>query len=553
MIAHIIKKYFLKNTLFTMLILISSCETLELEILNNPNAVSPEQSNVDFFLNNIQAGFIIQFEGTPLDTQGLTKFGMEVTRIMQMSGPTYQNAYSPANLNQIWRSTYSTVLPDIRTMIPLAEEKELFTHVGIAKVLEAMLMINIVDFFGNVPYSEATDGIKFPNPNVDSGAEIYAAMEVLLDEAIIDFNKKELALPANDRFYNGDESLWIKLVNTIKLKIYLQTRLVDTNVASKINSIISSGNYIITKNEDFEVKWSSNDSNPDSRHPEFGSNFDNGTVEYMNTTYMYWMVEEKGIMDPRTRYYFYRQAGQNTTNVNEQTCITQFPPQHFGSQDIFCNFSNDGYWGRIHGDADGIPPDNAKRTTFGLYPVGGLFDNNSFKPITGRNISTKGAGISPIMLSSYVDFMLAESALFLGTTGDPKIHLEKGIRKSIDKVITFNPENVDNTFAPTTQNIENYIAKVLSLYDAATTNEEKMAVIAKEYFIALWGNGVEAYNTYRRTGQPNLQPTELAEPGAFIRSFFYPAIFADQNSVVDQKPNVAVQVFWDNNPTGFID
>jgi len=544
---------FIRTMVLAIICSVSSCEVTDLEILDNPNAVAPSQSDIDFFLNSIQLAAINMFEGTPNDNTELSKVGMEVVRIEHMFGPTYQNAYGPSTLNGAWRAVYSSALPDIRTMTPLAEEQELYTHLGIAKVLEAYMMVTLVDFFGDVPYSEATQGVDFPNPKVDSGADIYAAMESLLNEAITDFQKSEKSKPKNDLFYAGDEAKWIKLANTLKLKMYLQTRLVDSGAASKINTLVAEGNIITSNSDDFQFQYSSNATNPDSRHPKFGPNFDNGTSDYMNTTYMYWMVEEKGIQDPRWRYYFYRQRLENTTDVNEQSCITQFPPAHFGSDDIFCNFSNEGFWGRIHGNSDGIPPDGAKRTTFGTYPVGGLFDDDSAQSITSRNIGLQGAGISPLLLASYVDFMLAESALTIGTTGDAKTYLESALRKSMDKVINFAPSLVNPTFAATSAEVDDYVQMVLDLYDNAVTPQEKLTVIAKEYFIALWGNGVEAYNTYRRTGLPNLQPTRIAQPGPFIRSFFYPQVFVDANSQIDQKNDQDVQVFWDNNPAGFID
>ncbi|MEX0289066.1 MAG: SusD/RagB family nutrient-binding outer membrane lipoprotein [Flavobacteriaceae bacterium] len=541
------------GALLLMAFVMGSCEVTELEILDDPNAVAPAQSDIDFFLNSIQVNALTMFEGTPLDNNELSEVGMEVTRMGHMFGPTYQAAYTPTNLNGAWRAVYSNALPDIRTMVPLAEEQELYTHVGIAKVLEAYMMITMVDFFGDIPYSEAVKGVEFPNPNVDPGADIYAAMEALLNEAISDFGRNEKSLPKNDLFYSGNKDQWVKLANTLKLKMYIQTRLVDGSVPGKINAIVNSGNYITTAADDFQMRWSTTDTNPDSRHPEFGPNFDNGTNEYMNTSYMYWMIEEKGMEDPRWRYYFYRQVDVNTTDVNEQSCITQFPPAHFTPADQFCNFSNEGFWGRIHGDADGIPPDRGKRTTFGLYPIGGLFDDNSAQTITGRNIGLQGGGISPILLSSFVDFMLAESALTINTTGDARTYLESAIRKSMDKVVNFSPANVDANFAATQTDVDNYVSMVLDLYDNASNDQEKLAVIVKEYFLALWGNGVEAYNTYRRTGLPDLQPTEIAQPGSFIRSFFYPQVFVDSNSQVDQKTDQDVQVFWDNNPAGFID
>ena len=76
----------------------------------------------------------------------------------------------------------------------------------------------------------------------------------------------------------------------------------------------------------------------------------------------------------------------------------------------------------------------------------------------------------------------------------------------------------------------------------------------KEYYIALWGNGIESYNNYRRTGKPsNMQPVLQTNPGPFIRSFLYPSVYVNLNKNATQKSSTAVQVFWDINPaTGFL-
>ena len=102
---------------------------------------------------------------------------------------------------------------------------------------------------------------------------------------------------------------------------------------------------------------------------------------------------------------------------------------------------------------------------------------------------------------------------------------------------------------PTTAAIQKYVDKVLQLYDAATNNDDRLNVIIKEYYLALWGNGVEAYNNYRRTGMPkNLQPNLNPSPGPFLRSLIYPAVFATRNNNVTQKAATNVKVFWDTNP-----
>jgi hypothetical protein len=70
----------------------------------------------------------------------------------------------------------------------------------------------------------------------------------------------------------------------------------------------------------------------------------------------------------------------------------------------------------------------------------------------------------------------------------------------------------------------------------------------------LFGNGIDAFNTYRRTGKPeNLQGGLISNIGKAYRSFTYPSQYVTRNANATQKPDNAVQVFWDNNPANFID
>ena len=74
------------------------------------------------------------------------------------------------------------------------------------------------------------------------------------------------------------------------------------------------------------------------------------------------------------------------------------------------------------------------RTVFGVYPVGGPFDDDSFRNVSGSAAVSEGligAGISPIMMASYTNFMLAEAALTLGTTGSARTYLENGGKRNL--------------------------------------------------------------------------------------------------------------------------
>ena len=104
----------------------------------------------------------------------------------------------------------------------------------------------------------------------------------------------------------------------------------------------------------------------------------------------------------------------------------------------YCTLA-DGYWGRDHLDDDGIPPDTRARTFWGVYPGGGEFDADQGLPASAVS-GLQGAGAEMIMLDSYVKFMLAESALTLGTTGDAKQLLLDAVASSIAHVMAFGEE-----------------------------------------------------------------------------------------------------------------
>ena len=118
--------------------------------------------------------------------------------------------------------------------------------------------------------------------------------------------------------------------------------------------------------------------------------------------------------------------------------------------------------------------------------------------------------------------------------------------------MAFGDELAVEGYIPSQQDIDDYLAEVGNLYDNATSETERLEVIVKEYYIALFGNGVESYNLVKRTTMPSyLQPALLADPGNFPRTFNYAADCVNLNSSIDQKPHT-VRVFWDTNPEGSI-
>lgn len=523
----------------------NSCETTELDLTENPNALTPDQADVNFYMNAIQVRYGQLMEDIGTSTA-------EVVRIEYMFGRNYLNAYGPNAFDAVWDDAYREILADAQAMEPLAEEASQFRHIGIAQVISADVLVTMVDLFGDVPYSQALQGQQGVfNPEVDPGAEVYAAAEELLNSAIENFTKESSAGPALDIYYNNNYDKWIRLANTLKMKIYLQSRLVDSNAESKFDAIVESGNYITSNSDDFQFEWGTNVAQPDTRHPKYANNYaPSGAQDYLSNWLMNTMLDKN---DPRIRYYFYRQSSAvpgEEIDPNEQllTCSLETAPQHYiDGGYTFCSLPA-GYWGRDHGDDDGTPGDQFDITTYGVYPAGGKFDDSSFGNVA-QGAGGGGAGITPIMLAAWVEFMKAEMAM-LSDPATAKDLILTGTEKHIEKVQSFASldPSADLDTEPTEENINVYLNGVESRFESGST-EGKWNVLAEQFWIASYGNGVLPYNFYRRTGYPTtLQPNREANPGGFIRSFRYPANFVNNNSSVEQKQDVTTQVFWDNNP-----
>lgn len=550
--------------IFIIIGALSSCEKKLDRLLVNPNSPTPDAASTDLYLTQAQLSFAGFFNTASV-------FGLELTRQLHMFGPLYTNAYSPQSYDGIWTTAYTGVLKHCNALIPLADAEKKYVHLGMAKIMKAYTLMTLVDMFGDVPMSEANAGVTNLNPKIDPGATVYNAAYTLLTEAIADLAKPASSGPGSlDLIYAGSAARWITLAKTLQLRSLIISRMVDpSGNKTKIEALLTSNDLIDTDAEDFEYKYSKKGSNPNSRHPRYNANHTStGAGDYIGTFFMWALAQEKGQgdanNDPRTRYYLYRQR-INYADVTENTinCYGQAYPGHYATNmanpytgvpnDMpFCLLST-GYWGRDHGDDSGIPPDGQFRTTVGVYPFAGRFDNNQGASVS-VDFGGQGAGIQPIWISNFTEFLKAEYQLLMNSNAaNAKTALESGIRKSINKVINFPTvigytEVIPPTRIPDAARIDAYVNKVLAAYDAAASTDAKLDIIMKEYYLALWGNGVDLYDMYRRTNKPgNMQYVLETNPGNFINSHLYPSVFVNRNLNAVQKASVAVQVFWDKN------
>jgi hypothetical protein len=538
--------------LLTLVVILGSCKKWD-TLLQDPNRPQPDAADVDLYTNAVQLNFRNVFNGA-------NDFGLALTRMEVWYGPNYNNAYSANSFDALWSSAYTGVIKNADAMIPLAKQQSRFIHASIGNILKAYTLMTLVDMFGDVPLAEANQGVGNTNPQVDRGADVYAAAIAMLDTAIADLNRPAasiLGVPVTDLFYPAATTVaakataWRRVAKTLKLRAYVNTKLVDNSVGAKINALITDGELITTDAHEWSYKFSSRQDNPNSRHPKYNAGYvaSGGAAGYVGTYFLFASWAEKSpVVDPRRRFYHYRQTLATPGNSQQMPCAFSATPAHFPAGTPYCYLPG-GLWGRDHGDNSGIPPDGTQRTVWGVYPAAGRFDENQGSP-TSLNTGGQGAGILPLWMSFFTDFVRAEAALTIaGVTGDARALLESGIRKSMTRVFAFPAEvgvTVPASLVPTAAQVTAYVDYVLAQYDAAGTNQAKMDIVGKEYYLALWGNGVDAYNLYRRTCTPkNIQPARQPNPGPFMRSMLYPSDAVNLNININQKPDVTQKVFWD--------
>ena len=306
------------SLLFAFIFIGFSCDLTDLDQLDNPNAVTAANADVDLYFNEIQVSFASYFNGT----QGT---GMQLARMTAMFGNNYQSAYSPNGFNWRWNMAYASLFPDIDAMNVLATEKKQFFHVGAAKIMKAYVLQSLVDTFGNVPYSEALKGVDNPSPKADDASALYTVVGTLLDEAIAHLNDgSSIGSPKVDIFYGGSKAKWITLANTMKMRLALAK-----GDGAGVTAAVAAG-VIDSHDENFVFQYGSNRSNPNSRHPWYSGAYESSSWSYLSNYYMWEMHEEKAVRDPRIRFYFKRQdldaADENQFTLD---CVTNDRPGHY--------------------------------------------------------------------------------------------------------------------------------------------------------------------------------------------------------------------------------
>ncbi|WP_295770800.1 SusD/RagB family nutrient-binding outer membrane lipoprotein [uncultured Mucilaginibacter sp.] len=330
---------------------------------------------------------------------------------------------------------------------------------GVAKVIKAIGFMYLVDQYNNVPYSQAFKGQGNLLPAYDSGAAIYADLQVQLEAAAKLFADAEITpeIPTVDILFGGDTDMWRKLVNTQRLKLLIhQSQVVQAaTVTTVVGQINADGSGYLQAGETAAVNpgytISANQLNPfwDAyKTDELGT-----LVDDYNRANNYVLNKYRNNNDSRYQYVFSRAQtplGGNT------------------------------YYGYNYGE--NVP-------------------NSAPKAINSSDVA--GPGLAKSETQDQWLFTSVES-LFLQAEAMQRGWISGDAKSEYNAAIT---ESFNYLGAP---GAATYIVSNTAIvnFDAAT---DKVRQIVMQKYLALTGiNNFEAYVDYRRLGVPMDLPLSLA-------------------------------------------
>jgi hypothetical protein len=409
------------------------------------------------------------------------------------------------NYDNEWRGDlYGNNLNGAQTLITNNAANPAYT--GIAKLLKAYNFALVTDLWGDVPYSQALQGLSNIHPAFDRQQDIYegaTGIQSLFDlvrEGLADLDKSGGLVPGNDDFvYKGDLSKWRKMGNMLLLKLACTVSRKDPALATRvINEVLAKGAggsaAIASNADDFSVPFGTAVGNT---NPYYSYNVTNRPNDQMASTRF--LDSLTAYNDPRLPRFF------TTTPANTA-------PTHTTAYGRFTGFEN---------GSNATAPVRANRSVYNTYVTG-----------------TSGEAPMRLLTNFQRCFILAEMAIRLGTAGDANALYQEGIRRSMEL-----------TGVSTTE-IDAYFAANPAIVTLRGTDEHKYNQIIRQKWVAWVGNGYEAWNDYRRTGYPRLQPAlNVSFTPNIPQRLLYPPSEVAANGDVIPKTNVNIdnRVWWASN------
>jgi Starch-binding associating with outer membrane len=419
--------------------------------------------------------------------------------------------------NQWTGELWNGALIQYDRMIKKGEAEGSYAYVGIAKIMQAYTWSLVTDTWGDIPYSQALKGDEnVTRPELDSQEDIYKGnpskgVKSLFDltrEGIADLDKPSLLTPGvDDVVYGGNIANWKRAGYTLMLRMAMTISAKEPALAASIvNEVLAAGNYITANSQNLAVKFGGS---VGSQSPIYSYMFVTTFQNDMTVSTRYVTLLENGAAADDPRLPLFVKKGVTAANGTTPTAG-------------YVTFEN-GFRGTLPGVFQFTKWNNA---------------------VTGAN------GVGPVRLVTNAGraFMLAEAILNLPGVNAGALTAQnlfyEGMRASLTEA------------GATTAEIDAYIgATNATPTPRATLSATKSVAIDQiitQKYIAMTGNGLDAWNDIRRTGFPSHTAVEHANAAGEDGKRPVRARYPDSD--IARNPNLGAavkktneRVWWDAN------
>ncbi|MEO7049179.1 MAG: SusD/RagB family nutrient-binding outer membrane lipoprotein [Ferruginibacter sp.] len=323
---------------------------------------------------------------------------------------------------------------------------------GASIILSAKLFQELVDLYGDVPYSQTFQVVKYTTPVYDKAQDIYNSLQKRLDTAIMYMKLPQVkAFAPADIINNGNAGRWIAFANTLKLRLLIrQSEASGFNWSAEIAKIQATGG-VLTAGQSISV------------NPGYVNDVDKQNPYYDNY----------GWTPTGTQSNLSTDANEYIVNVLSTTHDPRLDRLFFPGGFDPAN----GYVGNVFGDPIGTLAQASASSYFGPALVGEL---------NGSNVGN-GYSRNQFIYPSYESlFLYAEAVARKWISGDANAALAAAIKESFVWLGVPNAATAATTYIAANPKI----AKVSSDSSVATN----VKIIAYQKYIA--NTGIDPLESY---------------------------------------------------------
>jgi hypothetical protein len=493
-------------------IALSGCKKSWLDINTNPNQLPT--STPDYVFTAAANRTAAVLDPNELGSYWSGQWTQSSTYIISNTIFGYQ--FNNTSFNY-WDTWYD-ILQDFQFVIDNADDKGQSFMKGPARVMKAFIMQQVVDVYGNAPYTDALKGTRSLAPKFDDQKAIYEDLIKVLDTAIIDLKANTFTAAGNsaDIVFKGNATSWVRFANSLKLRILIrQSRISgrDAYIIAEINKAAATSEGFLTSGLDVSSNpgYLATDGKTNPFYDRWGYAA-NGTIRalarYPRPTVFLFDVLKATDDTFRLKRLFYAAGGENGSNPGVST-----------KAEVLSNYVAVPF---------GIGSGYLSQNTSYIGPsqiVKGQFNRNMI-----------------LMTASESFFLLAEAkqrygaAVTLPLTA--QAYYEQGVKESFR--LTGTAASAATTLLTSGKDLADW-----------TASPDKLKAIWMQKWISLVNyGGLEAWSEYRRTNFPLTPPSASGatnQPRPL--RLFYPQTESTSNgeNVTGQGTIdvFATRIFWD--------